>query len=173
MNSHRLDQQGQRQIQQAGYHNAAAGVLELFRLRHGGINACVHAAHGGKAAQESEGGTQKSGNLQLGAKVEQQSAEASKEQGGLDGQGHTDRFTGSVLLAVYQNGHQDGSAKHGEHMLKPQDQHFGYAQLAGVPDRLRADGGLFFLFHLVCSFQAQIVSIISQPPTGVNTQRGK
>ena len=70
--------------------------------------------------------------------MEQKRAEAGEQQGGLDAQGQA--------VAADQDGHQNGGAKHGEHMLQAQHQHFGDAQLARVVDGLRAQR-LFFVFH--------------------------
>ena len=66
--------------------------------------------------------------------MEKQRTDAGKEQGGLDGQGQA--------VAPDQNGHQHGGPKHGEHVLKAQNQHLGQAQLPGV-----ADGFIVVHFH--------------------------
>ena len=60
--------------------------------------------------------------------MEEQGAHTGEKQGGLDGKGQP--------VALDQDGDQHGSAEHGEHMLKAEDQHFGQAQLTGVADRL-------------------------------------
>ena len=130
LHAHRLDDGGQHHVQQAGHHNAAAGVLELFRGVHVGVLAGVQLGHGLKAAQEGEGGAQEGGHLHLGAHVEEQGAEAGEEQGGLDGQGQA--------VGLDQDGHQHRGAEHGEHVLQAQDQHLGQAQHPGVPDGLAA-----------------------------------
>ena len=128
LHAHRLDDQGQRHIQQAGHHDAAAGVLQLFRCLHGGVFAGVQLRHCLKPAQEGEGGAQESGHPQPGAHVEEQRAHPREKQGGLDGQGQS--------VIVYQDGHQHRGAEHGEHVLKAQDEHLRHTQGAGVADGL-------------------------------------
>ena len=58
--------------------------------------------------------------------MEKQGTHTGKEQGGLNIQRQ------AVLL--YQDGHQNGGAKHGKHVLQAQNQHLGRAQLPGVTD---------------------------------------
>ena len=128
LHARQLDDQGQDQVQQTGHHNAAAGVAQLILGVHGGVDAAVQIGHGGKAAQKGEGGAQEGGHLELRAHMEEQGADAGKEQGGLDAQGQT--------ILPHQNGHQNGGAKHGEHVLQTQDEHLGHAQGPGVADRL-------------------------------------
>ena len=126
LGAHQLEQQGQHQIQQAGHHHAAQRVGQLLLAGHGGELAAVKVGNGLEAAQEGEGGAQEGGHLELRAHMEEQGADAGKEQSGLDVQGQT------VLLD--QDGDQDGSAEHGEHVLEAQHQHLGGAQLPGVAD---------------------------------------
>ena len=137
--AHGLDNGGQDDVQQAGHHDAAAGVLELFRGGHVGVFAGGQVGHRLKAAQEGEGGAQEGGHLHLGAHVEEQGAEAGEEQGGLDVQGQA--------VGVDQDGHQHGGPEHGEHVLQPQDQHLGQPQHPGVPDGLAGGGLVFLLAH--------------------------
>ena len=139
MDAHRLDDGGQHHIQQARHHDTAAGILQLLSGVHTGVDTLVHGAHGGEAAQEREGGAQEGRHLHLGADVEEQGTDTGKEQGGLDGQ--------RQAVALDQDGHQDGGAEHGEHVLQAQDQHFGGSQGPGVPDGLLTDVG-FLLVHI-------------------------
>ena len=126
LHAHQADDQGQRQVEQAGNHDAAAGIGQLILGRHVRIDAGVQIGHGAEAAQEGKGGAQKGRHPEFGAHMEEQGADAGKEQSGLDVQGQT------VLLD--QDGDQDGSAEHGEHVLEAQHQHLGGAQLPGVAD---------------------------------------
>ena len=127
MHPHQLDQPRQRQVQEPGHHDAPQGVGQLFLPGHAGVDARVQFGHGGEAPQVGEGGTQEGGHLQLGAHMEEQGAQPGEKQGGLDGQGQA--------VPLDQDGHQHGGAKHGEHVLEAQDEHFGHAQGAGVADR--------------------------------------
>ena len=147
VHTHDLDDQGQDKVQKAGHHDAAAGIGQLFSVGHVGKNAGVQLRHGGKAAQEGEGGAQERGHLQLGADVEEQGADAGEEQGDLD------REALAVEVVVHQDGHQNGGAEHGEHMLETQQEHLGRAEGAGVPDDLPGllrifTQGTFLLFFL-------------------------
>ena len=103
-----LKEQSQHQIQETGDDNAAQSVGQLQF----GVQTVIggHGGHGGEAAQIGEGGAQKGGHLEFGAKVEQQGAQTGHQQGGLDAQGQA--------VALNQNGHQHGGAKHGEQMLQ-------------------------------------------------------
>ena len=80
VDAHGLDDQGQDHIQKARHHDAAAGVLELFRGLHGGVDAGVHLRHGLEAAQEGKGGAQEGGDLQPGAHMEKEGAEAGENR---------------------------------------------------------------------------------------------
>ena len=131
--AHHLHQQGQDQVEQAGRHNAAAGIGQLVRLGHAGVDALIHFAHGLKAAQEGKGGAQEGRDLQLGAEVEEQCAHPGKKQGGLDVQGQ-------IVGAGDDDGDQDGGAEHSKHVLDAQQQHLGQAKLPRVADGF----GVFF-----------------------------
>ena len=103
-----LKEQSQHQIQETGDDDAAQSVGQLqFR---GQTVIGGHGGHGGEAAQVGEGGAQESGDLELGAHMEQQGAQTGHQQGGLDAQGQA--------VALNQNGYQHGGAKHGEQMLQ-------------------------------------------------------
>ena len=52
---------------------------------------------------------------------------------------------GQAVLLADHDGHQDGGAEHGEHVLEAQDEHLGDAQGPGV-----ADG--FLLIHVDSPF---------------------
>ena len=121
------------------YWSFSAGILELFRRLHGGVHTAVHGAHGGEAAQESEGGAQESGDFHFGADMEKQGTDTGEEQRGLDAEGQA--------VALDQDRHQHRGAEHGEHVLETQDEHLGHAQRAGIPDGLLAHRG-FLLFHV-------------------------
>ena len=60
--------------------------------------------------------------------MEEQCADAGKEQGGLNAQ--------RQAVLPHQNGHQNGGAKHSEHVLQTQDEHLGQPERPGVADRL-------------------------------------
>ena len=103
-----LKEQSQHQIQETGDDDAAQSVGQLQL----GIQTVIggHGGHGGEATQVGEGGTKESGDLELGAHMEQQGAQTGHQQGGLDAQGQA--------VALNQNGYQHGGAKHGEQMLQ-------------------------------------------------------
>ena len=103
-----LKEQSQHQIQETGDDDAAQSVGQLQL----GIQTVIggHGGHGGEAAQIGEGGAQESGDLELGAHMEQQSAQTGHQQGSLDAQGQA--------VALNQNGHQHGGTEHGEQMLQ-------------------------------------------------------
>ena len=103
-----LKEQSQHQIQETGDDDAAQSVGQLQF----GVQPVIggHGGHGGEAAQVGKGGTKESGDLELGAHMEQQGAQTGHQQGGLDAQGQA--------VALNQNGHQHGGAKHGEQMLQ-------------------------------------------------------
>ena len=136
MNADHLDNGSQNHVQKTGDHDAAAGVLQLFTGGHTGVDTGVHGAHGGKAAQESEGGTEEGGNLHFGAEMEEEGADTGEEEGGLNAQGQA--------VTLHQNGDQNGGAKHGKHVLQAQNQHSGETQSAGVTNDLLVGG---FLVH--------------------------
>ena len=79
VHAHGLDDQGQHHVQQAGHHNAAAGILELFRGLHSSVDTGVHLRHGLEPAQEGKGGTQEGRDLHPGAHMEKQRAEAGEK----------------------------------------------------------------------------------------------
>ena len=130
LGTHQLEEEGHQQVQEAGHHHAAQGIGELFSAGHIGVDAGLQTGHGFKAAQEGEGGAQECGDLELGADVEQQRADTGEQQRGLDGQGQA--------VAGHQDGHQNGGAEHGEHVLQAQQEHPGHTQLPGVVDGLVA-----------------------------------
>ena len=134
LHAHRLNNSGQDHIEEARHHDAAHSVLELFSRLHGGILAGAHFCHGLETAQECKGGTQERGNLHLGADVEKQGTETGKEQRCLDIQRQT--------IALDQNRDQHRGAKHGKHMLQPQNHHLGHAQLPRV-----INGGVLLMVH--------------------------
>ena len=115
MHTYHFNDAGQHHIQKPRYHDAAAGVLELFRAVHTGVNSAVHGAHGGKTAQERKGRAQERRDPQLRAEVEKERADAGKKQRGLDRQRQS--------VGVDQNRHQYCSAEHGKHVLQAQNQH--------------------------------------------------
>ena len=114
---------GQDDIQQASDGDASAGIGQQFCLTLGG--------DGLIASQEGEGRAQEGGHFALGQQVKQQGAQAGEQQGGGDAQ-------------AGQNGDQDGSAEHGEHMLDAQHQHSRCAQRSGIIDALCPNDGFFF-----------------------------
>ena len=69
--------------------------------------------------------------------MEEQCAEAGEKQSGLDVQGQA--------VGVDQDGDQHGGTEHGEHVLQPQQEHLGRAQLPRV-----ADG--FLAVHILSPF---------------------
>ena len=148
LDAHDLDDQCQHQIQKTGDDHAAAGIGDLVIGAHGGIGAAVQVGNGGEAAQKCEGGAEESRHLQLGAQMEDQGAHTGAEQGGGHGDAPGQRLAaGGLEIAHDQDGHQDGRAEHGEHMLETQNQRLGNAKLLeGIADPLRRDGFLFF-FH--------------------------
>ena len=120
-NANYLNDQCQGQIQHAGHYDTAAGVGQLFAHRHVGKNAGVQLGYRFKATQKCKGGAQKCGDLQLGAQMEKQRAQTGADQGDLNGKAF------ALKIVVYQNGHQNGGAKHCKHMLQAQQQHLGDA----------------------------------------------
>ena len=131
-----LKEQSQHQIQETGDDDAAQSVGQLqlgIQTRH----RRVHGGHGGEAAQVGEGGTKESGDLELGAHMEQQGAhDRPSEQGGLDAQGQA--------VALNQNGHQHGGAKHGEHDAASLKSAYGGCPGCGRRSRLPDRGWVSF-----------------------------
>ena len=124
LGAHQLKEECQHQIQAAGDDDAAQCVGQLLLAAHVGVDAAVQLGDGLEAAQKGEGGTQKCGDLELGADVEDQRAQTCHQQRGLDGQ--------RQAVAGDQNGHQHRGAEHGEQMLQTQDQHAGRTQRACI-----------------------------------------
>ena len=116
------DQPADQHIQQAAERNGCAGVGQVFRVG-------TVIADNGKAAQVGKAGTQKCGNLALADDVEQQRAKAGAQQRGGNAQ-------------AGQQGNQHGCAKHGEHVLRTQDQHPGRAQFFGIVNALGIINGI-------------------------------
>ena len=83
----------------------------------------AHSADGIVAADESEGGTQESGNLTAGDQMEQEGAQTREQQG----IGH---------IQAGQRGNQHGCAEHGEQVLHAQKQTLGGAQGGSIVDRI-------------------------------------
>ena len=151
LHTHQLDDTGQNHIQQAGHHNTAQGVLELFGGGHVGVLASGQFTDGLEAAQEGEGGAQEGGHLQLGTQVEKQGADTGKKQGGLNGQGQ-------AVGVAHQHGHQHGGPEHGEHVLQAQNQHLGPAQDTGVLN------GRLMVVHVILSFSLMFSQKKRQSP---------
>ena len=112
-----LNNRRQNHIQKASHHNTAQGVRQLLRPGHIGVNPGIQVGHCLEATQIGERGAQKSRNLQLRTDMKKQRANSCKQQRRLDGQGQS--------VALDQNWHQHRGAKHGKHVLEPQNEHLG------------------------------------------------
>ena len=108
-----LEQQGQNQVQGAGAGHAKAGVGQGDVSTAGGYQTI--------GAQKGKAGAEERGDLALGDEVEQQRAQAGKQQRGRDAQ-------------AGNGGNQNGGAEHGEHVLQAQHKHPRHAQFARVVD---------------------------------------
>ena len=141
LDAEELKEEREYKVQQPCDHDAAERIGELFVAAHAGVLAGVQLGDGLEAAEVGERGAEERGNLQLGAYMEQQRAEAGKKQRRLDGE--------RQAVALHENGDQHRCAEHGEHMLQSQHQHFGCAQLAGVVNGFLSK---FFLHVIFPSF---------------------
>jgi len=107
-----LEEEGQNQVYETCAGHTEAGIGQ-------GLAAGAQGADGIVAADEGEGGAQEGGDLPPGDQVEQQRAQARKQQG----VGH---------IQACQRGNQNRCAEHGEQMLYAQQQALGDTQGAGV-----------------------------------------
>ncbi len=85
--------------------------------------------------------------------MEEQGADTGEEQGSLDGKGQA--------IALHQDGDQHGGTKHGEHVLKAQDEHLGNAQLTRVADSFVVVHLLFTPFTFLHTKKAITASVIA------------
>ena len=131
LDAHQLDNARQRQVEQPGHHNAAAGIGQLFCLGEAGKLAGFQGLYRSEAAQEGKGGTQEGRHFELAQEMEQQRPHPGAEQRGLDAE-------------ACDNRHQDSGPKHGEHVLQAQQQHLWQAELPGIPYRFDAHSCSFF-----------------------------
>ena len=113
-----LEQRRQDDIHKSCAGNAEAGINEQVAVD-GNSAGGIKAGDGVVAADEGEGRAEECGDLALGEQVEQQSAEACKQQGRCD-------------IDAGQDRNENGRSEHCEHVLKSENQHSGSAKGACV-----------------------------------------
>ena len=143
LHAHQFDDSGKNKVCKTSYNHTAAGVGSFLVGTHSGVDSGVKVGNCVETAQKSEGRTQESWNLHLGAHMENKCSETGTEQSDCNSHTLGDRLTGSILeKTAYKNWHQNGGTKHSNHVLKAHEQHTACTQQACVPDRFALE-----IFH--------------------------
>ena len=142
-----LEERREHHIYKSRAGHAEAGVGQHLRVWYGEVAGRIrqHGRDGGVAAYKGEAGAQEGRHLPLGQQMEQQRAQAGKQQRHADGQ-------------AGKGGHEHRGPEHGEHVLHAEHEHSRRPQRPRVVNGLRAN---IFLIH---GFSSLFKLVPQSPP---------
>ena len=129
-------------INKASKHNAEICIRQHFRVW-GAVR--QQRRNSGIAAEESKGRAEKRGNFKFGYQMEKERAETRHQKRCLH-------------IKPGEQRHQNGCSKHGERVLKTENQHSRSAKCSGIIDALFAEHGLFTFIFLCHRSSLRIIS---------------